>query len=95
MLLQRKTKIEPDLRLASGRRSFLRATRSERKSKIMLSTYCGSRKNKRLLVVSEAINYTRNMISSLKVIFTSYFIDGRVFFRIFTFYVVFDDLSLN
>ena len=27
--------------------------------------------------------------------FTSYFIDGRVFFRIFTFYIVFDDLFVN
>ena len=53
------------------------------------------KKSKRLLAVSEAINYTRNMISSLKVIFNSYFIDGQVFFRIFTFYVVFEDLSLN
>ena len=29
------------------------------------------KKSKRLLAVSEAINYTRNMNSSLKVIFTS------------------------
>ena len=28
-------------------------------------------------------------------LFTSYFIDGRVFFRTFTFYIVFDDLFLN
>ena len=32
------------------------------------------------------------MISSLQVFyFNSYLIDGRVFFRIFTFYIVFDD----
>ena len=42
----------------------------------------------------EAINSTQNRIKSLKV-FTSYFIAGWEFFRIFTFYMVFDDLFLN
>ena len=40
------------------------------------------------------INSTRNKISLLK-FFTSYFIDGLVFFRIYTLYVLLNNLFLN
>ena len=43
----------------------------------------------------EAINSTGNRIYSLKVFHFLKFIDGRVFLRIFAFYIVFDYLFLN
>ena len=72
----------------SSRPSFIRATRGERKSRIMLPTYCDHPK------IRDFSQSTETGFPRLK-FFSPYFIDGRVFFRVFTFDIVFDDLSLN
>ena len=55
----------------------------------VMSRSLGDKMSSEEAVILDETGFTR------KRFFTSYFIDGRVFLRMFTFYIVLDDLFLN